>query len=196
MKTTILTFYLLIITLTSCNSSDEGFTPTLPPITQTGENTFGCYIDGNLLIPRDGTGYYGGSDDGMETSVLGEAPNWIYKDINVHDYKTNTNGIMNIHFVNLHENGEGQFNIKESNCEKGIWANTTINIRCRMENKWYCSIENTGTLTITRYDYDNRIFSGIFNCSAVNRDNPDDIIEITQGRFDIKWDTLLSVDFP
>ena len=198
MKTTILTFYLLIITLASCssNDNDNGFTPTLPPITQTGENTFGCYIDGELLVPRDGTGYYGGSDDGMLTSVSGDAPNWIYKDISVHDYKSGTNGIMDIHFVDLHENGEGTFNINESNCEKRIWANATINIRCRMNEKWYCSIEDTGTMTITRYDYNNRIFSGTFSCSAVNRDDPDDIVEITEGRFDIKWDTLINVTFP
>ena len=103
---------------------------------------------------------------------------------------------MDIHFVNLHEKGEGVFEIQESNCEKRRGANPAINIRCRMNDKWYCSIENTGTLTITRYDYENRVFSGIFSCKAVNRDNPDDIVEITQGRFDIKWDTLYTVKFP
>ena len=30
----------------SCSTSDDGFTPTLPAITQTGANTFGVFIDG------------------------------------------------------------------------------------------------------------------------------------------------------
>lgn len=197
MKTIILTLIFFITVLMGCNNNDDNkFIPTLPPATQTGANTFGCYIDGKLLVPRDGTGYYGGSDDGMSSPVSGTPPNWVYKDIHVHDFKSSSNGIMDIHFVNLHENGEGIFEIQESNCERGLAANATLNIRCRINEKWYCSIENTGTLTITRYDYENRIFSGTFSCKAVNRDNPDDIVDITQGRFDIKWDTLSTIDFP
>ena len=62
--------------------------------------------------------------------------------------------------------------------------------------KWYCSVENAGTLRITRYDLDNRILSGTFSCTMQNRDHPNERIEITQGRFDIKWDTLDETDFP
>ena len=57
-------------------------------------------------------------------------------------------------------------------------------------------MENAGTLSITRYDLDNRILSGTFSCTMQNRDNPNERIEITQGRFDIKWDTLDETDFP
>ena len=65
MKTTILTFYLLI--LISCNSNDEnGFTPTLPEATQTGANAFGVYIDGKLLVPRDGEGTFNLASKGMQ----------------------------------------------------------------------------------------------------------------------------------
>ena len=81
-------------------------------------------------------------------------------------------------------------------------ANINININCRVydytENifKWYCSIENAGVLTITRYDLENRIVSGTFSCTLQNRDDPTEQIEITQGRFDIKWDLLDETDFP
>ena len=76
MKTAILIINLLFITLISCNNNndDNGFTPSLPAATQTGANTFGCYIDGNLLVPRDGTGYYGTPDDGMSSPVSGTPP--------------------------------------------------------------------------------------------------------------------------
>jgi hypothetical protein len=109
---------------------------------------------------------------------------------------------MRIHLVELHKNGEGTFNINKSNCQNGLEANNNININCRVYDdteqiyKWYCSIENAGKLTITRYDLNNRIISGTFNCTMQNKENPKDIIEITDGRFDIKWDTLDETIFP
>ncbi len=190
MKTLFFILTVTLTTLTSCEEQNNGFVPTLPPATQTGENTFGCYIDGKLLTPRNGTGTTMGPDPGMSFTGLGDAPYYMYNEINVRDYKSGTGGKMDIHFVDLHTNGEGDFTINNSNCQDGLGANTTINIRCRYNGIWYCSIENSGTLTITRYDYENKIVSGTFNCTAINRDNPTDSIEITQGRFDIKWDIL------
>ena len=61
---------------------------------------------------------------------------------------------------------------------------------------FYCSIENTGFLDISRYDVANRTVYGTFSCRAVNRDESNDIIEITEGRFDIEWDTLDETVFP
>jgi hypothetical protein len=61
---------LLLITACGCvndniqnNQQDE-----LPPITQTGENTFGCIIDGEVLVPKDGSS---GSLDGIIHRYLG-----------------------------------------------------------------------------------------------------------------------------
>ncbi len=187
--------YIFILIHPSCNKEDV-FTPTLPPITQTGENTFGCYIDGNLLTPRDGSGTFNSPDSGMSYSGLGNAPNFEFNEIEIRDFKTGNWGLLDLHITNLHENGEGTFTIQESNCEDGIDANPNINIRCRWLDeatqtlKWYCSVKNSSSLTILRYDFDNRIVSGTFSCTAVNKDDPNDIIEITQGRFDIKWDRL------
>jgi hypothetical protein len=194
----------LLHTLHSCSGGDgdgdgDGtFTPTLPAITQTGENTFGCYIDGNLLTPRDGTGTFNNPDKGMKYLGSGTGPDYDYNEINIRDYKSGNGGIIKIHFIDLHQNGEGVYTINESNCEDGIDANNNINITCRWLDeatqtyKWYCSIENAGTLNITRYDLANRIVSGTFSCTVKNKDDPSDIIEITEGRFDIKWDSIPS----
>ncbi|PHR73649.1 MAG: hypothetical protein COA67_02670 [Lutibacter sp.] len=196
---------MLLFTLISCSSDDndkQTFTPTLPAITQTGANTFGCYIDGKLVTPRDGSGGIYGTAKGIVYSGSGTPPNYAYNEIRIQDYKGETGGIVKIHITDLHQNGEGTFTIKESNCEDGIDANPTINIHCRIIDeasqtyKWYCSIENAGTLTITRYDFDGRIISGTFNCTMQNNDDSSDTIEITQGRFDMKWDTLDETEFP
>jgi len=86
MKTTILILSLVI--LQSCSTSDDTFTPTLPPITQTGANTFGVYIDGKLLTPRDGAFGDLGPSKGMRffgSSLLSPTS---YYEIRVNDFKT------------------------------------------------------------------------------------------------------------
>jgi hypothetical protein len=195
----IVLLFTLLLTHISCGDDDDDiFIPILPAITQTGENTFGCYIDGNLLTPRDGTGTFNSPDRGMRFLGSGTGPNYDYNEIQIRDFKSNTGGIVKIHLIDLHQNGEGTFMINESNCEDGIDAIDNINITCRWLDevtqtyKWYCSIENAGTLIITRYDFANRIVSGTFSCTVQNRDDASDIIEITEGRFDMKWDAIPS----
>lgn len=204
MKTIILIINLLLITLSSCNSNDDNsFTPTLPPITQTGANTFGCYIDGKLLVPRDGDGTFNSPSHGVDYLASGDFPNYNSHAIIAHDYKENA-GLIQIQIVDLYEFGEHIHQIKDSNCEDWVGGNPnlTVNLHCRWkneqtgENKYYCSIENTGTLEITRFDLPNRIVSGVFSCSALNKDDPNDIIEITQGRFDFHWATINEKEFP
>ena len=201
----LLLVFTILFLLVSCggdNNDYQGFTPTLPAITQTGVNTFGCYIDGKLLTPRDGAPDLYGPNKGMRYFGLGTGPNYSHNEIYIDDRKSEKGGLLRIHLVELHQNGEGTFTINESNCQNGLDANISININCRVYDateqifKWYCSIENAGTLTITRYDLNNRIVSGIFNCTLQNKDNASDIIEITDGRFDIKWDTLDETEFP
>ena len=186
MKTTILTFYVLITTLTAC-SDDTGFKPTLPAITQTGENTFGCYVDGKLLTPRDGTGTYLGPDKAM--FFIGTTDN-SYNEIKVRDFKSGNGGILTLHMENFRENKEGAFAINESNCNDGLGANDNINITCRWWNNstqefdWYCSINNGGVINFSKVDNLGN-YAGTFSCTVQNREDSSDIIEITEGRFDI-----------
>ena len=205
MKTkTLIKTTLILLLLLGCSKDDDTneFTPTLPEATQTGKNTFGCYIDGVLLTPRNGSGANGFPDTGMSFSALGEAPNYVYNEINIRDFKSGTGAQLDIHIIDLHANGEGTYTINESNCEDNVDANNNINIRCRLLDqqtqtyKWYCSIEDGGTLIITRYDYENGIVSGTFNCTVRNNDNPQDLIEITQGRFDINRTSVNLTSYP
>lgn len=202
-KILILLFSFPLWGLGGCNNNDDTFTTTLPPITQIGANTIGCYIDGKLLVPRDGDGTFNLASHGAEFLGSGTPPNYTSHAIIMHDYKSNNAGLLSIHIIDLFVNEEGNYPILASNCEEFIGGNPnlTVNLYCRWkdeltgENKYYCSIENTGTLIITRFDLPNRIVSGTFSCSAVNRDDPNDIIEITQGRFDFHWATINGKEF-
>ena len=185
----------IFIGLSGCSTNDDDkFVPTLPPITQTGENTFGCYVDGKLLIPRDGTASIP-PNKGM-LMFIGPGPiNFTYHDLRARDYKDD-GGIFNLHITGLRENWEGTHIINEGNCRNGIDAMPNINLYIRWWDevaqafKWYCSLENGGILTISRHDVENGIISGTFNSTVVNQDKHDDFIEITEGRFDIHTITL------
>ena len=104
MKT--LLYILSFITLTACSKDNENSKSSicennLPAVTTTGANTFGCCINGNLLIPRDGTGTFGGSDSGFIT--WGDPTgNNEYSEIDVKDFKSEKTASILIHIQNLH----------------------------------------------------------------------------------------------
>ena len=107
MKTKILIF-LTILSLVGCSKDDT--TPPepallLPTETQTGANTFGCLINGKLLIPRDGTGTFGGSDRGM-ILWAGHPTGTEYSEIDIHDYKSPKTGEIVIHIQSLDQLGD------------------------------------------------------------------------------------------
>jgi len=199
----ILLLIVLSLSMTSCKSDDEDvFTPTLPPITQTGANTFGCYIDGKLLVPRDGEGTFNSPSHGATCFGTGNYPTDYNSSLTIHDYTGNAR-FMQIYFQDI-QRGVNEYNIQQSNCQNMVTGNPnpTMNLYCRIkdettqESKYYCSIENTGILNITRYDVSTGILSATFSCSAVNKDDANDIIEITEGRFDIVWGTINDKEFP
>lgn len=189
----------LFFVIFACSKSDDNPILSLPPATQTGENTFGCYIDGQLLIPRSGTGTWMGPDPGM-AFIDGVGS---YYEIDVHDFASERTGSIVLHIMYLDSIGKGEYIVNTSNCNDSFLSPSTTNIFCRVwdyeENiyKYYCSTDNSGVINITRYDINADIVSGTFSCTAVNRDNPNDTIEITKGRFDINWRTLTPyTEFP
>src|SRR5690554_4511622 len=86
MKNLILYTGLITVILMGCYPTKDEFVPTLPPITQTGENTFGCYVNGVLITPRDGSGTFNVPDRGM-ILVAGPGPTeFSYQEIKVRDF--------------------------------------------------------------------------------------------------------------
>ena len=204
MKTTLFTLAIGLFFLTACTNDEaqgSACQANLPAITTTGTNTFGCCINGNLLIPRDGSGTFSVSDDGY--SLFGGYPNSTdYYELDIRDYKSEHTGKILIHLHQAHANGIGDYIIDESNGDHSIDGLNHTYLHCRVFDaktnsyQYYRSTENSGVIKITRYDFQHRIISGTFNCVVTNSSNPNDRIEIKDGRFDIKWDTLLDKEFP
>ena len=207
MKTTIL-FFLTILSLVGCSKNDDPIPPDslakLPPETQTGANTFGCFINGNLLIPRSGTGTVGATDYAMR--LWGGYPTGTeYTEIDIRDYKNTRTASLLLHIQSLDQLGEGNYIIDESNGMSSIDGLNHNYIHCRIFNpatnsyQYYRSFNNSGIIKISNFDfipYEKKIISGTFTCKMKNSINPADVIEITSGRFDINGYTLLTKVFP
>ena len=201
MKTTL--YFLILISILGCTNENKSSIceDYLPAITTTGANTFGCCINGNLLIPRDGTGTFGGNDRGLK-SYGDPTGNNQYVEFEIYDFKSQYSSNLEIHIQGITQFGINTYTINESNGMTDIDGFNHTYLHCRVFDaqtnsyKYYRSFENSGILKVTNYDFSNRIISCTFNCTVKNSVNSNDSIEIKNGRLDIKWDTLPNVIFP
>jgi hypothetical protein len=106
---------------------------------------------------------------------------------------------------NAPESEIGTFVIDESNGFSDIDGFAHNYIYCTIYDaktnayQKYLSYENSGSFIITRLTPSTgsgTIISGTFNCKLRSMNNPNDEIEITQGRFDINSLTIASTYFP
>ena len=179
--------FLFLFTITSCSESDAP-QDQLPPITQTGANTFGCVINGEVLIPKDGIGVP--QPKGITVKYRNNK-NFI---IDAGNLKDNGGGDIYIYIYNLTSTGVYNLGVSDNQSDLSF-APSYPHIFCRTydganQGKVYLSNVNSGTITITRFDSDNHIVSGTFELTVFNKDNPSETIEITEGRFDVNWSTL------
>jgi hypothetical protein len=155
-----------------------------------------------VYIPRDPTGSLFGTSTHAITFWTSPDGLHTFEELEVVDGKSAVGFQMIIHIQNLFTSGAGQYQLKKSNFHKGIDSDPLTHIYFKIWDAnisnyaYYGSIENQGELNITRYDIPNRIASANFKGKFVRYDNPDDLITITDGRFDIKWSTLDQTVFP
>ncbi|NCT08823.1 MAG: hypothetical protein GW772_01905 [Flavobacteriia bacterium] len=189
-KQTIKIYFLFITTLfLSCSENDNLVTTitedVLPPITQTGANTFGCVINGAVFIPKDKTGYTppgGGTPRGIE--VLGnnsvfviQARNYINTAIYIYipeDIPKQTTYIF----------GESP------GVSYGLNSPDYAHIFCIINNKKYLSFEDSGSILFSKVNQTSGLYAGVFTVKLKNKDDENDILEISEGRFDINIATL------
>ncbi len=195
----------LAIFIISCSNDDSSDNPLaqLPPETQTGANTFGCLIDGKILLPRSGNT---SQVNPLSGAILyGGYPDvYDYFELKILDYKTPNSPSFLFHMHNIVANGLGTYPIDKSNGMRNIDGLNNNYIHCNVFNKktnsyeQYVSYEDSGTYKITRLTVtsDYTIISGTFNCKIRNINDPSDEIEIKDGRFDINSLTIFLTYFP
>ena len=207
MKNIILSLY--IILLVGCSKNNDNSTKnqtfSLPPETQTGANTFGVTIKGKVYIPRDPTGVsVGTTAKGM---IFWGSPgnNNEFNEIEVKDGASSVGFNMIIHLQNLQSIGVSQYILKQSNFHNNIDSTPYNHVYFKIWDSnisnyaYYGSIENQGVVNVIKFNgslTQNWILSGNFSGKFVRYDNPNDFINITDGRFDLNLNTLPNHPFP
>lgn len=178
MKKNLLAVLFFSMLLTSCKKevTDED----MPAATQTGANTFGARVNGQVWIPqRFGT---------IPASNLLEA-RMIGNDliINARNFANSPNETeFEIRVIGVTTTGTFSLN---TNVTHPSFANSYayyVKRNLTPSNEWVTSSGYTGSVTITRFDLSANIVSGTFQFNALNIYNSPEPLSVTDGRFDIK----------
>jgi hypothetical protein len=176
-KKTLLSLIIILIVMTFATCKKG-----LPIETQTGADTFGCFLNGELIIPRGGgitpnhDCYYqqlaagdsgfvfhvSGSDNKIPTNVKGIA-------INVGGMKIKEGMTIPLKKGNDYKTGRGQCTYENSYFGHIYYTNDTI----------------SGFVHISKFDEVNQIAAGTFAFKAKNSFG--DSVNITDGRFDMHF---------
>lgn len=190
LKTTLLFF---AITLFNCENNDPE--DQLPPITQTGANTFGAIVDGRVFVPKNSFTFTPGSSERKGLQVLyGENftntngdDKWIIK---ANNYKDTPEIYIYIYIPTLKNNLKNHI-VGISNADENFNPpNAHIYLLKNLGTSQYRSFNNSGNISFSKIDITNGIYSGTFSVKLKNKDDDNDIIEITEGRFDINLNTV------
>ncbi|TVQ78086.1 MAG: hypothetical protein EA358_05420 [Flavobacteriales bacterium] len=182
----------LFACLTSCQKDDTSNPPLpdeLPPITQTGEQTFGCLLNGEVWVPK----HYSNSIVNPPVLLQANWDIWNGSILNVyanhHRNRNDENSPREILGFRIHVNEVKdtvffQHRNEPSSFfyEKHQTANSPL--------KFYVSTEtNNSWIYFSRLDTTNRIASGTFSVDLLNfKENTDvDTVYIREGRFDVRF---------
>lgn len=176
MRYIILTACLAMFIGASCKKNKPTKTELekLPPITQSGANTFGCLVNGKAWIPK---GYQFKPNFFIIVDPTFQNGNF--------DLRTYQYAKQEFERINIFSNGirnNGNYSIKPG-------GPVFVDFRSDFFSCYYLhSVENfsSGSLKITKYDLQNGIVSGEFECTLYDSTINCDTIKITNGRFDYR----------
>lgn len=174
---TLFTAGLLLLSLFACNDREQN-TTVLPPATQTGANTGGALVDGKVWVASiKYINQQGGSGTFCEN-----VGNYYKIQIDLRG-STNTSRILiqlNKENFEINKVYDLPISLDDYNKIGASYGDSNNNIFFAQQPNF------TGKIKITRLDIPNNIVSGTFEFKAV--DNNGHIINITDGRFDKKFD--------
>ena len=175
--------FLTILLGLSCSNNDD-LQEQLPPITQKGANTFGAIVDGKVFVAKDKTGYYppgGGTPKGIAVTVGSFLPYYEYFGVDLRNYED----IYMYIYIPKEFPEETTYTFQVSPAVRSSLETPNFpHFFCSINGNRYISYENSGSITFSKIDYNEGIYAGTFSLKLKNKNNPTDIIKITDGRFD------------
>ncbi|WP_040279307.1 hypothetical protein [Psychroserpens damuponensis] len=173
-------FLFFICLFTACKNDDDNPPQNpidqLPPMTQTGEQTFGCLINGEPFIPP---------------SFGSNAPNAFYQFVDgAYTLGISARNNSSIGLQSIIIGGIDIVNINEITYDLESFSIGNLyglyDLVLDENSETYYTNENyPGTLTITNFDNQNFIISGTFEFIVLDDDGNE--INITDGRFDLNF---------
>lgn len=172
---------ILIFSGAKCETDDNIFSTRdeLPPITQTGAQTFGCLINGKLFVPsrfgRNSPRAFYQFARGAYTLGISAGKGGGIELVNI-----------NIGAIDIDGLQEGEYRLVER--VPGNYFGTYLEGAEAEEG--YVSIFSTsngnpGVINITNFDPENFIISGTFSFTLIDENGEE--IKITHGRFDMNY---------
>lgn len=166
-----------VIALASCKKEIK----ELPPATQTGANTFGLKINGEMWVPQGFAGI--SADDLLKARKLGNI--LIITAQNFASSPTETEFEMKLYGIT----GAGTYLLNTNTNYPNGPTNYGYHVKRKLTplDEWITSAAQNGSVTISKLDTVARIVSGTFQFNAENDMDASRTIAVTEGRFDIKY---------
>ena len=166
---------IMLMCMTSCFK--DRVEPHLPPITQTGENTFGMLVDGELFLPSKQPLFIGPTLTAHHQISGERAGNFV---LFAKRFDEDGGGLLEwLIFDRIVDTGYYPL-VKIHPDEVIVYQDTSSYSQPNL-----LDTQNIGYLHISRLDTVNFIISGTFEFSVL-RQADSSRISITEGRFDIK----------
>lgn len=162
------TIKVLLLVLSICSLSLGCKKDSMPKPTQTGANNMYAKVNGQPWKPK---GCIGGCSEAFGVSYDNR--------INFGVSGRNSDQNIGITIVLRNLKAIGTYELSSTNLDFGALDNSDSNFITTLNNK--------GTVTITKLDLDNKIISGTFEFTAEDKDNPENTIRVTDGWFDGKY---------
>ena len=158
----------------------------LPPETQEGKNTFGCKINGKNWVPTGKSGSFSG---GRLSAVNGEfrrlyPSTTLDFDLYIQAYKDEES--VELFARSVTEPGTYPLKFLTETKPNAVRPLNYGVVRYDRQTEYVSTNTYTGSITVVWADTPNKILSGTFEFTAVNRTNPSQTIRVTNGRFDTK----------
>ena len=173
-----------ILLAASCKKTKPGTALTelekLPPITQTGANTFGCLVDGKAWLPNGSKPQSGGPNIQVYVDPTFQGGAFY---VTGHQYKIpgSTISIGSGNCTNT-----GIYNLSTNANAASYLKSVLGSLSCELRSDDSGTFKN-GFFIVTKYDLNTGIFSGTFEFKLYNSQSLcGDTVRITNGRFDVK----------
>lgn len=174
---------LLLFFICSCKRDVLRMKPedSLPAITQNGENTFGCLVDGQLFLAKYtifgqvkvvSCGYY------FNETARFKAGSLFLSGIDARNQFPVAGNIF-LHKMDVFK--VGRYKLESTACPEEYKCDQIAHWNSGLKQNFFAE---QGELIISKLDLEKKIIAGTFNFTAKDKDGK--TVKITDGRFDLK----------